>query len=57
MATEQPVWQPDWTVPPGEILSEALQDRGMSQSELARRMDRPLETVNQKLSTERRLSP
>lgn len=35
-------WAPDWAVPPGEILLEALRDRGMIQSELARRMARPL---------------
>ena len=40
-------WTPDWAVPPGEILLEALQDRGMSQSELARRMARPVKTINE----------
>lgn len=40
-------WNPDWTVPPGEFLLEALQDRGMSQSELARRMARPVKTINE----------
>ena len=28
-------WERDWTVPPGETLLEALQERGMSQSYLA----------------------
>jgi HTH-type transcriptional regulator/antitoxin HigA len=40
-------WAPDWAVPPGEHLLEALQDRGMTQSELARRMARPLKTINE----------
>ena len=40
-------WAPDWTVAPGEILSEALEERGMSQAELARRMARPLKTINE----------
>ncbi|HSV66157.1 MAG TPA: HigA family addiction module antitoxin [Mycobacteriales bacterium] len=40
-------WQPDWAVAPGEILLEALQDRGMTQSELARRMARPPKTINE----------
>jgi HTH-type transcriptional regulator/antitoxin HigA len=40
-------WQPDWAVLPGEVLFEALQDRGMTQSELARRMARPLKTINE----------
>jgi hypothetical protein len=34
-------------VPPGEILLEALEERGMTQSELARRTARPLKTINE----------
>ncbi|MFN8204438.1 MAG: HigA family addiction module antitoxin [Solirubrobacteraceae bacterium] len=47
MAAEQTTWQRDWTVAPGEILVEALEERGMSQSELARRMGRPTKTINE----------
>ena len=47
MAAEQTTWQRDWTVVPGEILVEALEERGMSQSELARRMGRPTKTINE----------
>jgi HTH-type transcriptional regulator/antitoxin HigA len=48
MATSsQSGWQPDWAVLPGEILLEALQDRDMTQSELAQRLGRPLKTVNE----------
>src|SRR5215813_2910793 len=48
MASDRtPGWQPDWAVAPGEILLEALQDRGMTQVELAHRMARPLKTVNE----------
>jgi addiction module HigA family antidote len=43
--TEQ--WAPQWTVTPGEILTEALEERGMSQAELARRMARPLKTISE----------
>lgn len=57
MATEQPTWQPDWAVPPGETLAEALQDRGMSQSELARRMDRPVKTINEIVNGKAALTP
>src|SRR5438445_2983612 len=57
MATERSVWQPDWTVPPGEILSEALHDRGMSQSELARRMDRPLKTIHEIVNGKAAVTP
>ncbi len=48
MATSaQSGWQPNWAVAPGEILLEALQDRDMTQSELAQRLGRPLKTVNE----------
>ncbi len=47
MAAEQTTWRRDWTVAPGEILVEALEERGMSQSELARRMGRPTKTINE----------
>jgi HTH-type transcriptional regulator/antitoxin HigA len=48
MATETAErWQPNWAVHPGEILAEALEERAMSQAELARRMDRPVKTVNE----------
>jgi HTH-type transcriptional regulator/antitoxin HigA len=40
-------WTPDWTVAPGEVLAEALSDRGMSQAELSRRIARPLKTINE----------
>lgn len=57
MATEQSAWQPDWTVPPGDVLSEALMDRGMSQSELARRMDRPTKTINEIVNGKAAITP
>ena len=47
MAAEPSTWQRDWTVAPGEILLEALEDRSMSQSDLARRMGRPIKTINE----------
>ena len=46
MATERRL-NPNWAVSPGEILEEALDERGMSQAELARRMDRPVKTINE----------
>jgi HTH-type transcriptional regulator/antitoxin HigA len=42
-----PEWRPDWAVAPGEILLETLQERGMTQSELANRIARPLKTINE----------
>jgi addiction module HigA family antidote len=48
MATEQvELGQPNWAVHPGEILAEALEERAMTQAELARRMDRPVKTINE----------
>jgi HTH-type transcriptional regulator/antitoxin HigA len=47
MASSSSSWQPEWRVPPGEILAEELETRGISQSELARRMDRPVKTINE----------
>src|SRR6266536_13603 len=58
MATEPTsMWQPDWGVPPGEILLEALQERAMTQSELARRMDRPLKTINEIVKGKAAITP
>jgi addiction module HigA family antidote len=50
-------WQPDWTVAPGEILLEALQDREMTQSELAQRLGRPLKTVNEIVKGKAAITP
>jgi addiction module HigA family antidote len=47
----------DWVVHPGEILKEALEERGMTQSELARRMDRPIKTVNEIIHGKTALTP
>lgn len=48
MVAEPVHWsERDWTVAPGEILLEALEERGMSQSDLARRMGRPIKTINE----------
>ncbi len=50
-------WQPEWAVPPGEILLEALQDRDMTQSELAQRLGRPLKTVNEIIKGKAAITP
>jgi HTH-type transcriptional regulator / antitoxin HigA len=57
MAIEQQGWRPDWTVAPGEILLEALEERGMSQSELARRMGRPTKTINEIVNAKTAITP
>jgi len=38
---------PDVAIPPGEYLAEEIEVRGISQTELARRMGRPLNAVNE----------
>ncbi len=38
---------PDVAIPPGEYLAEEIQARGISQKELARRMGRPLNAINE----------
>jgi HTH-type transcriptional regulator/antitoxin HigA len=40
------VW-PDVAIPPGATLAEEIEARGMSQAELARRMGRPIQAVNE----------
>ena len=57
MAAEQTNWQRDWTVAPGELLVEALEERGMSQSELARRMGRPIKTINEIVNGKAAITP
>jgi HTH-type transcriptional regulator/antitoxin HigA len=57
MAIEPAVWQRDWTVAPGEILLEALEDRRLSQSELARRMGRPIKTINEIVNGKAAITP
>jgi HTH-type transcriptional regulator/antitoxin HigA len=38
---------PDVAIPPGELLAEEIEARGISQKELARRMSRPLNDINE----------
>ncbi|MCA9939846.1 MAG: HigA family addiction module antidote protein [Anaerolineales bacterium] len=40
-------YEPDFVTPPGDTLLELLQEREISQSELARRMNRPIKTINE----------
>lgn len=40
-------YAPDFISPPGETLAEILEERNMSQSELAQRMGRPRKTINE----------
>lgn len=40
------IW-PDVAIPPGETLAEELETRRMSQSDLARKMGRPIQAINE----------
>jgi HTH-type transcriptional regulator/antitoxin HigA len=57
MAIRSPGQARDWAVSPGEILAEALEERGMSQSELARRMGRPVKTINEIIHAKATVTP
>ena len=38
---------PDVAIPPGEYLAEEIEARGIAQKELARRMGRPVNAINE----------
>ena len=54
--TTERLW-PDIAIPPGELLGEELEVRGMSQQELARRMGRPPQMVNELIHGKKALTP
>src|SRR5713226_1218449 len=45
--TLQNEYQPDYVSSPGDTLLETLETIGMSQAELAKRMGRPVKTINE----------
>ena len=55
--SEREHWQPDWSVPPGDVLLEALEERSMTQAELAGRMGRPLKTINEIVKANAAITP
>lgn len=56
METELQV-RSDLAVPPGEYLSEVLEDLGMAPADLARRMGRPEQMVREILGGAERITP
>lgn len=44
---EQEYYMPDIAIPPGDTLVEVLESIGMTQTELANRMGRPIKTINE----------
>jgi addiction module HigA family antidote len=50
-------YRPDIAIAPGETITEVLEDLGMSQTELAERMGRPLNKVNEVVNGKRAITP
>jgi HTH-type transcriptional regulator / antitoxin HigA len=50
-------YQPDFVTPPGESLEEILETIGMSQVNLARRMGRPIKTINEIIKGKAGITP
>lgn len=50
-------YTPDYVSPPGETLQELLDERQMTQAELARRMGRPDKTINEIIQGKAGLTP
>jgi HTH-type transcriptional regulator/antitoxin HigA len=46
MVTKADIY-PDIAIPPGEYLEEEINSRGITQKELAKRMGRPLNAINE----------
>lgn len=51
------VYEPDLVFPPGDTLKEALEERGMTQAELAERMGRPKKTLSEIVNGKAQLTP
>lgn len=47
MSKSTATFNPNYAVPPGATLLETIEDLGMTQTELAQRMGRPLKTINE----------
>ena len=48
---------PDYVSPPGETLLELIEELGMSQTELAQRMERPKKTINEIIKGKTAITP
>ncbi|MDF5725250.1 MAG: HigA family addiction module antitoxin [Rhizonema sp. PD37] len=55
--TIQNQYTPDYVSPPGETLQEILEERGMSQAELAERTGRPKKTINEIINAKAAITP
>ncbi|MFP4338495.1 MAG: HigA family addiction module antitoxin [Halothece sp.] len=50
-------YQPDYVSPPGDTLEEILEEREMTQAELATRMGRPKKTINEIIKGKAEITP
>lgn len=55
--TETRAFKPDWVSPPGDTIQDALDEMGISQAELARRMDVTNKHVNELIKGKTSLTP
>jgi len=58
MATDMLVgpW-PDEAIPPGELLADTLAAKGISQTELAKRTERPIQALNEMIKGKKAITP
>lgn len=57
MTTKNSTLYSDLAIPPGETLAEELEARGMTQKELAARMGRPPQVVNEIIRAKKAITP
>ena len=57
MATSSPRAYSDLPIPPGEVLEEELEARGMTQKELAARLGRPAQVINEIIRAKKAITP
>jgi plasmid maintenance system antidote protein VapI len=50
-------YNPDYVSPPGDTLLEVLEERGMTQAELAERTGRPKKTINEIIKGKAKINP
>lgn len=55
--TTDKIFHSDLAIPPGEFLTEILESRRISQAELARRMGRPVQAINEIIKGEKAITP
>ena len=57
MATRSPRVLSDLPIPPGEVLEEELEARGMTQRELVARLGRPAQVINEIIKAKKAITP